>query len=294
VAQSTAIKRTAAPRLLTPVTLWRRLRRAHLLSYTVLILGALAMLFPFAWMLSTSFKPRSEIMLFPPTLIPEQFTLQNYVNVFDRLNLGRLYWNTLYVTVVKTFVMIYTAALLGYVFGKFRFWGQEPLFYFILFTMIIPFEVYVIPLYQMMVAANLGDTYGALILPHMLSAYAVFLFRQFMFTIPNELIDAARIDSAGEWYIFHRIILPLCGPVLATTVSFYFMWNWNDFLWPLIVITSSRRAMLPVALATFVEQHGTDFGLVMAGATLSVIPVLLLFVALQRYVVQGIALTGLK
>ncbi len=294
MAQGATVNRATSPPTTHTRVVWRRIYRLPWISYAFLLFGALLMLFPFAWMLSTSFKPRSEIMLYPPTLIPQQFTLENYVNVFDRLDLGRLYWNTTYVTVVKTFIMIYTAALLGYVFGKFRFWGQEVIFYFILFTMIIPFEVYVIPLYQMMVAARLGDTYGALILPHMLSAYAVFLFRQFMFTIPNELIDAARIDSAGEWYIFHRLILPLCGPVLATTISFYFMWNWNDFLWPLIVISSSKRAMLPVALAGFVEQHGTDFGLVMAGATLSVIPVLLLFVALQRYVVQGIALTGLK
>lgn len=294
MAQSTTVNRPTTPPTVRQGMTWRRLYRLPWFSYTLLILGALILLFPFAWMLSTSFKPRSEIMLFPPTLIPQQFTLENYVNAFDKLNIGQLYWNTTYVTVVKTLIMIYTAALLGYVFGKFRFWGSEVIFYFILFTMIIPFEVYVIPLYQMMVAANMGDTYGALILPHMLSAYAVFLFRQFMFTIPNELIDAARIDSAGEWHIFHRLILPLCGPVLATTVSFYFMWNWNDFLWPLIVISSSKRAMLPVALAGFVEQHGTDFGLVMAGATLAVIPVLLIFVTLQRYVVQGIALTGLK
>jgi len=266
----------------------------HLLNYLILIVGAGAMLFPFLWMFSTSFKPRAEIMVFPPTLLPATFTWQNYANVFDKLDITQLYINTGYVTIVKTSLMIYSAALLGYVFGKFRFWGQDFIFYAVLFTMIIPFEVYVIPLYQMMVFAKIGDTYSALILPHMLSAYAIFLFRQFMFTIPNELIDAARIDSAGEWYLFHRIILPLCGPVLATTVSFYFMWNWNDFLWPLIVITSSKRAMLPVALATFVEQHGTDFGMVMAGATLAVIPVILIFIGLQRYVVQGIALTGLK
>lgn len=272
----------------------RAVQRAALVNYLFLGAGALIMLFPFAWMLSTSFKPRAEIMLYPPTLIPKAFTLVNYVNVFDKLDMAQLYWNTTYITVVKTLLMIYTAALLGYVFGKFRFGGQETIFYAILFTMIIPFEVYVIPLYQMMVFANLGDTYGALVLPHVLSAYAIFLFRQFMFTIPNELIDAARIDSAGEWHIFHRIILPLCGPVLATTISFYFMWNWNDFLWPLIVISSKQRAMLPVALAGFVEQHGTDYGLVMAGATLAVLPVLIIFIVLQRYVVQGIALTGLK
>jgi multiple sugar transport system permease protein len=272
----------------------RKLQQTHLLNYALLILGALLVVFPFFWMVSTSFKARSEIMLFPPSLWPRDFTWQNYANVFDRLDMLRLFWNTGYVTVIKTFVMIYTASLLGYVFGKFDFWGKTVIFYLVLFTMIIPFEVYMIPLYQMMVLARLGDTHAALILPHIFSAYAVFLFRQFMFTIPNELIDAARIDSAGEWYIFHRLILPLCGPVLATTSSFYFMWNWNDFLWPLIVITSGRKAMLPVALAGFVAEHGADYGLIMAGATLSVIPVLLIFLVLQRYVVQGIALTGLK
>jgi multiple sugar transport system permease protein len=227
-------------------------------------------------------------------LIPRRFTVENYTNASARLDMVRLYWNTGYVSVLKTLIMIYTASLLGYIFGKFRFAAQEFIFYLILFTMIIPFEVYVIPLYQMMVTAQLGDTHLALIVPHMFSAYAIFLFRQFMFTIPNELIDAARIDSAGEWYIFHRIILPLCRPVLATTISFYFMWNWNDFLWPLIVITSEEKMMLPVALSSFVTQHGTDYGLVMAGATLAVLPVLIVFIFLQRYVVQGIALTGLK
>jgi multiple sugar transport system permease protein len=294
VAQLTVAKPAARRRAAGRLGPARFLRRTHLMNYLVLALGAGIMLFPFAWMLGASFKPRSEIMAFPPTLLPKEFTLQNYANVFVKLDMARLYWNTTYVTLIKTFIMIYTAALLGYVFGKFRFWGQEVIFYGMLFTMIIPFEVYVIPLYQMMVAARIGDTHSALIAPHLLSAYAIFLFRQFMFTIPNELIDAARIDSAGEWRLFHRIILPLCRPVLATTISFYFMWNWNDFLWPLIVITTSKKAMLPVALASFVEQHGTDVGLVMAGATLAVLPVVVVFVGLQRYVVQGIALTGLK
>ncbi|CAN5665556.1 carbohydrate ABC transporter permease [soil metagenome] len=274
--------------------LWHKLQQWHWLNYLIIGLGALTMLFPFLWMIATSFKSRGEIMIFPPTLLPKHFTFANYTNAIERLDMTRLYWNTGYVSILKTLIMVYTAALLGYIFGKFRFWAQETIFYFMLLTMIIPFEVYVIPLYQMMVTAHIGDTHLALIVPHMFSAYAIFLFRQFMFTIPNELLDAAHIDSAGEWYIFHRIILPLCRPVLATTISFYFMWNWNDFLWPLIVITSSEKAMLPVALSSFVTQHGTDYGLVMAGASLAVIPVLVIFIFLQRYVVQGVALSGLK
>lgn len=269
-------------------------RRMHLWNYLVIGLVALAMLLPFVWMVSTSFKPRGEIFEFPPVLLPKTFTLENYFNVSGLVDMRQLYQNTAFVAITKTILQVYTSALLGYVFGKFQFRFREPLFYGMLLTMILPLEVYVIPLYQMIVRAHIADTYLALILPGVFSAYATFLFRQFMFTIPNDLMDAARIDGAGELYIFHRIILPLSVPVLATMGAFYFMWNWNDFLWPLIVISSNEKQMLPVALAGFVAEHGTDFGLIMAGAVLAVLPVLIVFTLLQRYVVQGIALTGIK
>jgi multiple sugar transport system permease protein len=275
----------------------RRLGRewALLLPYLIVGLGALSTLFPFLWMISTSFKPRGEIMAFPPTLWPRTWTLQNYENVFEKLDLVRIYLNTANVSIIKTLLMVYTGILLGYVFAKFRFWGRTPLFYLILFTMILPFEIYMIPLYQMMVDANLANTHLALIVPHVISAYAVFLFRQFMFSLPDELLDAARIDGAGEWYIFHRIVLPLSGPVLATAITFYFMWSWNDFLWPLIVISDGDKQMLPVALASFVAQFGgSDFGLVLAGNSLASLPVLAVFILFQRYLVQGIVLSGFK
>lgn len=272
----------------------RRVQSVPWLNYLILGLGALTMLFPFVWMISTSFKPRGEIFTFPPEFLPRTWTLQNYLNVMDRMDIPRLFWNTSFVALTKTFLMVYTSALLGYVFGKYQFRGRDVIFYAILLTMILPLEVYFIPLYQMMVNFKLGDSHWALIIPYIFSAYSTFLFRQFMFTIPNDLLDAARIDGAGEVYIFHRIILPLSVPVLATTTAFYVMWNWNDFLWPLIVLTSGEKQMLPVALSAFVTEHGTDFGLIMAGASLTVIPVLLIFAVLQRYVVQGIALTGLK
>jgi multiple sugar transport system permease protein len=270
------------------------LARGHFFNYLLLLIGAAAMVVPFIWMLSTSFKPQSETISYPPRLLPLRPTLDNYQEVFDRLNIGRLYWNTAFVATVKTVLNVYTSTLLGYVFGKFRFRGRDLLFYLILSTWIIPFEVYMIPLYIMMVKMNLGDTYWALILPEISSAYAIFLFRQFMFTIPNDLLDAARIDGAGEWRIFHQLILPLSRPVLATLVAFYFMWNWNDFLWPLIVITTSDKYVLPVGLALFVSEFGTQYGLTMAGASLAIIPVLVVFMAMQRYIVQGITLTGFK
>lgn len=271
-----------------------RLARGHFFNYLILIIGAAAMLVPFVWMLSTSFKPQSETITYPPRLLPLHPTLDNYLEVFDRLNIGRLYWNTAFVTTIKTAINVYTSTLLGYVFGKFRFRGRDLIFYLILSTWIIPFEVYMIPLYIMMVNMNLGDTYWALILPEISSAYAIFLFRQFMFTIPNDLIDAARIDGAGEWRIFHQLILPLSRPVLATLIAFYFMWNWNDFLWPLIVLTTSDKFVLPLGLALFVAQFGTQYGLTMAGASLAIVPVLIVFVAMQRYIIQGITLTGFK
>ena len=275
-------------------SLYAALARVHALNYLVLGAGAVAMLVPFVWMLSTSFKPQGETVSFPPSLIPKHFALNNYVGVFERANMGRLYLNTAYVATVKTAIMVYTSTLLGYIFGKFTFRFRDPLFFLFLGTWIIPFEVYMIPLYVMTVKAGLGNTYAALILPYLFSAYAMFLFRQFMFTIPNDLIDAARIDGAGEWYIFHRIILPLARPALATLIAFYFMWMWNDFTWPLIVLTESEKYVLPLGLSVFVSEFQSAHGIVMAGASLAIIPVLLVFIAMQRYIIQGVTLSGLK
>ena len=266
----------------------------HTANYIIVISAALIMLLPFLWMVLTSFKLRGEIVAFPPTFLPKNWTFENYYDAANRLDLVRLYFNTAYVAVLKTVIHLYLSLLLGYAFGKLQFKGRDFIFYFILATMILPFEVYMIPLYRMMVDLKIGDSHLALIVPMLFTAYATFMMRQFMFTIPNDLIDAARVDGAGEWYIVNRIIMPICKPVLATMGSFYFMWNWNDFLWPLIVITTPSKQMLPVALSGFVAEHGFDFGLIMAGATLSVLPVLLVFIIFQRYVVEGIALTGLK
>lgn len=270
------------------------LLRSNLVNYILLTVGALVMVAPFIWMLSTSFKPQAETITFPPQLLPKRPTLENYTQVFERLNMVRLYMNTAYVAVVKTVVNVYTSTLIGYVFGKFTFRGRDVLFYLVLSTWIIPFEVYMIPLYVMMVNMNLGNTYWALIIPEISSAYAIFLFRQFMFTIPNDLLDAARIDGAGEWRIFHSIVLPLARPVVATLVAFFFMWNWNDFLWPLIVLTTSDKYLLPLGLSMMVAEFGTQYGMLMAGASLAIVPVLMVFVSVQRYIIEGIALTGFK
>ncbi len=273
---------------------FQRLRRGLLINYLVLGAGAILMVVPFIWMISTSFKPQAETVSFPPRLLPINPTISNYIDVFDRANMGRLYWNTTFISVIKTIFNIYTSALLGYIFGKFVFRGRDIIFYILLSTWIIPFEVYLIPLYLMTVQVGWADTFTALIVPEIFTVYAMFMFRQFMYTIPTELIDAARIDGAGEWYIFHRIIIPLSRAALFTLIAFYFMWNWNDFLWPLVVISSHDKYVITVGLATFVGEFWNQYGVIMAGASLAIIPILALFIAVQRFIIEGVVLTGLK
>ena len=275
-------------------TEFRRLTRGMLFNYIILGAGAILMVVPFIWMISTSFKPQAETVSFPPRLLPINPTISNYIDVFDRANMGRLYWNTTFVSVIKTIFNIYTSALLGYIFGKFVFRGRDIIFYILLSTWIIPFEVYLIPLYLMTVQVGWADTFTALIVPEIFTVYAMFMFRQFMYTIPTELIDAARIDGAGEWYIFHRIIIPLSRAALFTLIAFYFMWNWNDFLWPLVVISSHDKYVITVGLATFVGEFWNQYGVIMAGASLAIVPILALFIAVQRFIIEGVVLTGLK
>lgn len=272
----------------------RPFRAPLLFNYAILTLGALTMVVPFLWMISTAFKQQSEWITFPPRLLPTTPTLENFHDAAADLDIYRLYANTLFIAITKTFVNLYVSCLAGYVFGKFAFRFREPLFYLILATWIIPFEVYMIPLYLMIVGQNMADTWWALIIPEISSAYAIFMFRQFMFTIPNALIDAGRIDGASEWYIWHRLVIPLSVPVLATLAVFYFMWNYNDFLWPLIVLTSPKKYVLSIALADFLGENGSFHGLIMAGATIASIPIMIVFLFLQRYITQGIVLTGMK
>lgn len=271
-----------------------RVRRSHPLNYVLLIAGATAMVFPFIWMLSTSFKVESETVSYPPRLLPLHPTLRNYIDVIARVNMVRLYRNTAFLAIVKTAIHVYTSTYLGYIFGKIEFPGREVIFAILLSTLIVPFEVYMVPLYVMIVQAKMGNTYQALIVPFLTSTYAIFLVRNFMYGIPNDLLDAARMDGAGELYIFHQLVLPLSRSVLATLIGFYFMWNWNDFLWPLIVITDSRKYVLPVGLAVLEAERLSQHGLMMAAASVAIVPVLLVFLVMQNHIVEGIAITGLK
>ena len=264
--------------------------------YGILILGCLFTLVPFLWMISTSFKTATEIIQLPPTFVPEHFTVQSYNNIFNdpHVPLARFYMNSIIVSLSIVLMVLFTSSLAGFVFAKYRFWGKDFFFTMILATMMIPFQVVMIPAYLILVKLGLTDNLLGLIVPSATSAFGIFLMRQFVEAIPTELIDAARIDGSSEFGIYARIILPQMGAALATLGIFQFMGTWNDYLWPLIVITSTEKRTLPIMLSWYSTQHGTRYDLTMAASILVIIPVLIAYFIFQRWVVRGIALTGFK
>ncbi|WP_153039597.1 carbohydrate ABC transporter permease [Thermoanaerobacter sp. YS13] len=259
----------------------------------LLLIGSIGMLLPFFWMVSTSFKPANEIFNIPPTFIPKKLTIQNYVQLFREMNFGIYLKNTLIIALFSMLGLVINA-LAGYAFAKFQFPGKEKIFYLVLATMMIPGQVTMIPVYLMLNKMGLTNTMPGIILPGLASAFGIFLFRQFMATIPSELIEAARIDGASEFRIFLQIILPESKPVFAVQGTFTFIGAWNSFLWPLIVANDENLYTLSVGLALLKGQHGSDFGLQMAGSTFLVIPIIIVFLFLQRYFVEGITITGIK
>ena len=261
---------------------------------TLLLLGGIAMIIPFVWMISSAFKPLPEVIKIPPTLIPQNPTLDNFRTVFTRVPFARYFLNSTMVAVVVVFSTLLTSSLAGFAFAKYDFRGCNVIFMLIVSTMMVPFHVIIIPLYIMMHRAGLVDTLPALIIPGLVSAYGIFLMRQFSQGIPDELLDAARIDGASEFRIYWQVVLPLVKPALATLGIFTFMWNWDSFLWPVIVSDSDISRTLPIGLSTFGQQYASFYNLQMAASLVTVTPVLIAFLMAQKHFIQGIALTGLK
>lgn len=269
--------------------------RPNLWAYLVLGLGVIVVVSPFGWMLMSSLKTEGEIRAVPPTWWPEAPTLGNYSDLFDRLNFPQFFTNSIVVAVVVTLGNLVFCSMLGYVLAKSEFAGRKWLFRLVLGTLMIPGMVTLVPLFVLVANMNLVNTYGGLILPFLAAPFGVFLMRQFILGIPDELIDAARMDGAGEMRTFAQVVIPLCKPPLATLAILTFLGSWNSFLWPLVVATTEDKYTLPVALALYsVGQNQTDYGLLLAGATVIVVPMLVVFLALQRFFVQGIAMTGIK
>ena len=271
--------------------------RPRISVYLLLVLGLILVAGPFVWMLLGSVKPESELRRVPPTWLPETVTLENYRELFSRLNFPQFFFNSLVVAVVVTAANLVVCSMLGYALAKMDFPGKRLLFGLVLGVLMVPGMVLFVPQFVLISNLNMVNTYAGLILPSLAVAgpFGVFLMRQYISGLPDELIDAARVDGAGEFRIFAQIIAPLTKPALATLGILTFLGSWNNFLWPLVVAQTEDKYTLPVALALYsVGQNRTDYGLLMAGAVVVVIPVLLVFIVLQRHFVQGIAATGIK
>ena len=266
------------------------------LIYLILSAGAIFTLLPFLWIILTSFKTASEIIRVPPTFLPEKWTLQSYITIFTdpKVPLAVFYANSLFVTFMRVALTLFTSSLAGYIFCKYRFWGRNVSFVIILAQMMIPFQVVMIPEYLILVKLRLIDSLWGLIIPSMVDAFGIFMMRQFIETIPNEMIDSGRIDGATEWQIYWGLVLPQLGPALAALGIFTFLGVWNDYLWPLIVITTQEKRTLPLLLNWYNTQHGTRYDLTMAASILVMLPVLIAYLIFQRWIVRGIAMTGFK
>jgi multiple sugar transport system permease protein len=270
-------------------------RAAKAVLYAILSIGLLVVVGPFVWMALSSFKPEGEIRSVPPTWWPETFTLDHFRELFARLDFPLFFFNSALVAVAVTAGNLLFCSLVGYALAKLRYPGKRVLFLAVLGMLMVPGMVTFVPQFVLVSNMGLTNTYAGLILPFLVGPFGVFLMRQFLLSIPDDLIEAARVDGAGELRIFWRVVLPLCRPALATLGILTFLASWNNFLWPLVVASTEDKYTLPVALALYsIGQNRTDFGLLLAGAVVVVLPVLIVFLLLQRHFMRGIATTGLK
>lgn len=274
---------------------WQDHLTGRTLTYGVLMVGLLIWLLPFAWMALGSFKTQGEILRRPPTWWPESPTSQNYDQWFGQLHFTTFFTNSLVVALVTVCGNLVFCSMVAYALAKMDFPGKKLLFTLVMVTLMVPGVVTFVPLFVMVSKMGLVDTYLALILPFITAPLGVFLMRQFMLGIPDALLEAARLDGAGEFRIFSRIVMPLCGPPLATLAILTFLTSWNNFLWPLVAAQSESRYTLPIALSLYsTGQNATNYGLLLAGSVLVISPILALFVVLQRFFIRGVATAGLK
>ena len=270
----------------------RRRKLSQIALVAILLLGGLLMIFPFVWMISSSFKRPQDI--YSLSLIPPVFTLDSYRAVLQDTSYVRWFANSLVIASITTASVAFFDSLAGYTLAKFKFPGSMVIFILILSTLMVPTEMLVIPWFMKSIELQWTDSYWGVMFPGVISAFGVFLMRQFFMGVPNELIDAARLDGFGEFRIFWKIALPLVKPAVAALCIFTFLGNWNAYIWPLIVIRSEEMRTLPVGVAFFSSENGARFDLIMAAATLATVPVIIIFLIFQKQIIKGIALAGLK
>lgn len=262
--------------------------------HLVLILGAVATLAPLLWMLSASLMPPGDANVFPPRLLPRQVTFEHYRALFSNLSLARHLMNSVIVTVTTTLLALLLNSMAGYAFAKLRFRGRERVFRVLLAALVIPGQVGMLPLFLLLERMGLVNTLAGAMIPGLAPIFAIFLIRQYARSIPDDLLDAARVDGASEFRIYWTIVLPVLRPILGTLAVFTFLSMWNDFMWPLIVLSDDRMYTLPVALANLMGEHVQDTELMMAGSVLTLLPVMLVYLATQRTYIRGVMMGGIK
>jgi multiple sugar transport system permease protein len=265
----------------------------QIVTHGILIFVSLLAVVPFIWMFFASFKTFKDLVS-SPGMLPKVWTLNNYIEISGRVNFPFAFLNSTIAATTVTAATLLTSAALGYVFAKYRFWGKDAIFFLLLATMMVPFAVVLVPLYLTITSLGLSNHLGGIIITGLWSSFGMFMMRQFMETIPSELIDAARIDGASEWRIFVQIILPLSGAPLAALGIFAFLANWDSYLWPLVVLNSPERQTLPLILAGLRNLWWTRYEMWSAGSMLTVIPVMIIYAVASRYFIRGIAMTGMK
>ncbi|MEY8354862.1 carbohydrate ABC transporter permease [Lachnospiraceae bacterium 54-53] len=264
------------------------------LLYVILLILTAVMLVPFAWMLSASLKLDKDVFIFPIRWIPENPRWQNYQDIWTKIPLMNFVLNTVKITLIVTFLQLLTSSFAAYAFAKLKFRYKDTLFMAYIATIAVPWQVYMVPQFMMMRNFGLNDSHLAIIFLQAFSAFGVFMMRQFYQGIPDELCEAARIDGMSEYQIYSKIMLPLSKPALSTLTIFTFVNTWNDFLGPLIYLKTEAKKTLQLGLKMFISQYSSEYGLIMAASVLSLIPVLIVFLSLQKYFVEGIAATGVK
>ncbi len=277
----------------SPGTVWSIAGRfAGLL---VLLAGGVWMLLPLVWMLSASLMPLSEVIKVPPVwFAPQKYSLENFREVWFEVGFWRFALNSVFVAMTITGAQLLTSTMAGFAFARYEFPGRTVIFIVILSTLMIPFQVIMIPLFIMMARMGIVNTYAGLIVPALVTPFGIFLMRQFMLGVPKSLLEAARMDGAPEPFIYARIMLPLSKPAIAALTIFTFLAAWDDFLWPLIILNSKEKWTLPIAMSRFTEQYISQTHLQMAGAAVMFLPVLIVFLMMQRNFIEGVAMTGLK
>jgi ABC-type glycerol-3-phosphate transport system permease component len=271
-----------------------RLKGANLFVWLVLVVGALVVAFPLYWMFATAVRPKKEIFSGGLDLVPSTFVWSNFSDAWNKLPWDQFYINSIAIVAIAVPVTVFINLLAGYTFAKYKFPGRDILFLLMISTLMIPIQVIMVP--EFLIVAKLGwvNTWWGVLVPRAAEAFGLFMVRQFMVSIPDELIEAARLDGAGEFTIFRRVVLPLSWPVIAVLSIFTFMWRWNDFAWPLVVLQEQSAYTVPLGLSLMQGQYFTDWTGLMSMSLLSIIPMMLVFIFFQRYFIQGIASTGLK